>query len=398
MKRVIVVAAIVLCGLSWARAWGEAGEEAKPTEPEKKGWFKDVKFSGFADFYYEHNFNRPPDVDRARNRPRRRPPEFADPVGVENALRNFDFKHSEVALNLAELVIEKPAQSLGFRIDLNVGRTTDWVHNGEPGGRDWRLLQQIFLTYNTKNKYGDKIDFGKFVTHHGAEVIESKDNLNTSRSFLFAWAIPYYHTGLRYWHYMNKDQSNYLCFHVYQGWNNVLDNNGGKSFGVMYGFKPSAKVSVVENVTIGKEPVDNPIRPTINGNRFLSDTIITYNASDKTTYVLNVDYGRQSNTNTTLGVSSATWYGAAGYVKHALNDKQAWVIRIEYFRDKNGFSTGTAQSLREVTLTYEIKQNKHLLWRIEGRYDHSSNSVFLNRGGATKKSQTTLLVGAVTMF
>ena len=28
-------------------------------------------------------------------------------------------------------------------------------------------------------------------------MIESKDNWNYSRSLLFAWAIPYYHFGLR---------------------------------------------------------------------------------------------------------------------------------------------------------------------------------------------------------
>ena len=39
------------------------------------------------------------------------------------------------------------------------------------------------------------MDFGKFVTSAGAEVIESKDNWNYSRSLLFAYAIPYWHFG-----------------------------------------------------------------------------------------------------------------------------------------------------------------------------------------------------------
>jgi hypothetical protein len=421
MRKAMVVVAAVFFSLSGAVAWGAvedvpagqanaeekdsrkiqlaktAGETTPAPAAEKKGWWDDVKVSGFVDLYYEYNFNRPPGASRVRNAPGARP-KFTDPVGVENVLRNFDFKHSELALNLAEIVIEKPANSIGFRLDLNAGRTTDWVHNLDPGGRDWRFVQQAFLTIPTKSKYGDKIDFGKFVTHHGAEVIESKDNYNYTRSFLFAWAIPYYHAGIRYWHYMNKDQTDFICFHLYNGWNNAAENNNDKSFGVMYGFKPSAKTTVVENVTIGKEPVDNAFVPTVNGNRFLSDTMITYAASDQTTYVLNVDYGRQSNTGGTLGVSSAKWYGAAGYVKHAVNDKRAWVVRVEWYRDKNGFTTGVSQTLREATFTYEIKQNPHLLWRIEARYDKSNAPVFFNRGGTTKASQTTLLVGAVAMF
>ena len=37
------------------------------------------------------------------------------------------------------------------------------------------------------------MDFGKFVTSAGAEVIEAKDNWNYSRSLLFVNAIPYLH-------------------------------------------------------------------------------------------------------------------------------------------------------------------------------------------------------------
>ncbi len=42
-----------------------------------------------------------------------------------------------------------------------------------------------------------QIDAGKFVTPIGAEVIESQDNWNYTRSTLFGYAIPFYHTGLR---------------------------------------------------------------------------------------------------------------------------------------------------------------------------------------------------------
>ena len=42
-----------------------------------------------------------------------------------------------------------------------------------------------------------QVDAGKFVTHMGFEVIESKDNWNYSRGLLFQFAIPYFHTGVR---------------------------------------------------------------------------------------------------------------------------------------------------------------------------------------------------------
>ena len=40
-------------------------------------------------------------------------------------------------------------------------------------------------------------DVGKFVTPIGAEVIESQDNWNYTRSILFGYAIPFYHVGVR---------------------------------------------------------------------------------------------------------------------------------------------------------------------------------------------------------
>src|SRR5437773_172971 len=42
-----------------------------------------------------------------------------------------------------------------------------------------------------------QFDIGKFVTWNGAEVIESKDNWNYTRSIQFGFAIPFYHTGVR---------------------------------------------------------------------------------------------------------------------------------------------------------------------------------------------------------
>ena len=59
------------------------------------------------------------------------------------------------------------------------------------------MLQQAYLTAVLPVGAGLTVDVGKFVTHMGNEVIESKDNWNYSRSFLFAYAIPYYHTGIR---------------------------------------------------------------------------------------------------------------------------------------------------------------------------------------------------------
>ena len=137
-----------------------------------------VEVTTFVDTYYGYFFNKP-----SGNVP----------------LRNFDTKHNTFSLSLVELTAEQKvttANRLGFRLDLQAGRTADLVNAFEPGGLEFlKNVEQAYGSYLFGSKL--QIDAGKFVTPAGAEVIETKDNWNYSRSLLFALAIPYYHAGVR---------------------------------------------------------------------------------------------------------------------------------------------------------------------------------------------------------
>src|SRR5438270_608003 len=76
---------------------------------------------------------------------------------------------------------------------------------------------------------GLQVDVGKFVTQHGAEVIEAKSNWNYSRSLLFSLAIPYYHSGVRVSYALNGKTT--IMGTIVNGWNNVVENNSGKTLG-----------------------------------------------------------------------------------------------------------------------------------------------------------------------
>ena len=56
-------------------------------------------------------------------------------------------------------------------------------------------VEQAYVSYYAPVGKGLTIDFGKFVTPLGNEVIEAKDNWNYSRGILFGYAIPFYHVG-----------------------------------------------------------------------------------------------------------------------------------------------------------------------------------------------------------
>lgn len=206
-------------------------EAAKPPEPPPPPVFSagPIDFSGLVDGYYSLNFNH------ASTR--------------TNQLRNFDIGANQFSLNMAKLVLAHDADPVGFRVDLGFGQAFDIVHGADPEGLNtFRHIEQAYVSV----KRGKGIfDFGKFVTAHRAEVIETPSNWNYSRSLLFAWAIPYYHFGARYIYPISKTLTGQL--HLVNGWNNVRDNNSGKSFGVSGIWTPNWHFTWANNYMVGPE-------------------------------------------------------------------------------------------------------------------------------------------------
>jgi hypothetical protein len=115
----------------------------------------------------------------------------------------------------------------------------------------------------------------------------------------------------------------------------------------------------------------------------------------KANFYINYDYGRDKN----VGSGAAQWVGVAGAARFQISPIFAFAPRLEWFHDKDGFNTGVAQSLKEVTLTGEAKMNDYVLARLEYRRDWSDQR-FFDRGGspAASKNQDTVLLGIVAFF
>ncbi len=326
-----------------------------------------IDFSGLADGYYSLNFNHP--ASRA------------------NQLRNFDVKGNQFSLNMAKLTLEHAADPVGFRVDLGFGRAFDIVHSGEKDLSVMRNIEQIFVSLKPKRARGFQVDFGKFVTSAGAEVIETNSNWNYSRSLLFAWAVPYYHFGLRTSMPLHKNLTAGL--QLVNGWNNVEDNNTGKTIGLTGAFS-STKVTWSHNYYFGPEKLDAN-----KGYRHVYDTTLLLTPTPKASFYINYDYGVDKQ----IAGGAYRWTGIAGAARYALNGWFALCPRLEWFHDADGFSTGTAQKLKEFTLTAEFKVKDGILMRPEYRRDWS-NTPFFDRGSTAgaHKNQDTLLVGILAYF
>jgi hypothetical protein len=67
-------------------------------------------------------------------------------------------------------------------------------------------------------------------------------------------------------------------------------------------------------------------------------------------------------------------------------------MRAEYFKDQDGVRTGTAQSLKEITITPEIRLVQGLIVRPEYRHDWSDERVF---DSGNKKNQDTIALAVM---
>ena len=309
---------------------------------------------------------------------------YNNPASGFNGLQNFDFRADTAHVNLGKITIDRAPAPLGFHVDVGFGETLDAIHAADRDPNAWKYFQQAYIDLKPKSWHGLEIDAGQFVTSAGAEVIETNQNWNYSRSLLFAWAIPYYHFGLRA--SMPIGAHFTAGVQLVNGWNNVEPLNGGKTVGLngAYAWK---KVTWTNNYYVGPEKPHTTV-----GLRNLFDTVIQVNATDKFSYYINGDYGRDKN----VGPGASVWAGVAVAARYAIGKKYAIASRLEYFDDRNGFSTGTAQHVEEFTLTGEYKMNGWLMSRLEFRNDWSDQPFFeTNKPGAGSKTQATVLLGLI---
>jgi hypothetical protein len=312
---------------------------------------------------------------------------FNKPDSGFNQLRNFDVRANNAHVNMGKITIDRGPAPVGFHLDVGFGQTINMVGNADTRApQGFRYFEQAYVDFKPKALHGLQIDVGKFVTSAGAEVIESNGNWNYSRSLLFSWAIPYFHFGVRTTFPVGQHFTGGV--QVVQGWNNVYDNNSGKTVGLTgaYAWK---KVTWSNNYYVGPEKSH-----TNDGIRHLYDTTVLINATDNTSYYINFDYGQDKN----IGSGTSKWTGIAGAGRHALTKKFALAGRLEYFDDIDGFSTGVKQKIGEVTATGEYKFNSWLMTRLEFRNDWSNQPFFEKSGGRTSKTQSTVLLGLIAFL
>ncbi len=375
---------VVAATVSHAQDSGAASDTTVPASSASQppdtspvlSFFKSTQISGLLDVYYGYNFNRPADQS------------------VQ--LRGLETKSNSFQLNLVKLTFNKVAadkNSMGYRVDLMAGLAADSYSAFEPvlGQQNiMKHLQQAYISYNAPIGKGLTLDFGKYATFIGVEVLESIDNWHYQQSLLFAYAQPYYHTGLRAAY--NVSEKIGLGAYVVNGWNSSFDNNTGKSVGLSATLTPNAKFQLIQNWLGGPEHGG-----TNEGWRNLWDTVANVTLTPHVGFKFNYDYGFDANQPPLPGRS--VWQGIAGSAKFGnKSQKHSFAPRFEYFKDRDGFATGTAQSIKELTLTYDLRLKPNFSTKFEYRGDFSNSSYFKKRADELAKHQSLFIIGVAYSF
>lgn len=357
---------------------------------------KEIEVHGGVDTSYVFNTNTP-----------------VSPNPQTNNLRVFDREANGFTLNMAQINFEKlisKESPVGFRVDLDFGNDAKFIHAAGLGNAndEFDLQQayaQIMLPWSWPGIDTLSFKIGKFVTLHGAEVIESWNNWNFSRSFLFGYAIPFTHTGVRMYYkpFANIPVETYLG--VVNGWDVATDNNRAKSLEAMIAVTPTDKLSFSVAGMAGAERADSN-----KDLRNLIDIVATYKATDKLTLKANYDYGWEANGASDFAgydnEKNASWSGIALYAKYDIKDWWSIAGRCEYFDDADGVRTGFLTSatmpisdveLFEYTLTNEFRLWNNFITRLEYRYDKANGQVFL-KDKVTANNQSTISAEVIYKF
>lgn len=382
--RVWTMGMALVLALAVSPAWAQAPATEEKKEEKPKTFWEENKLFAYIENSYTFNLTG------------------AGRGGV-NELRYYDYDEG-YTFNIAEFSIKKDTSErypFGYGLVLTAGIDSQKNHSigifwSETDSFPFRNtskfdLQEAYISGMVPIGSGLTLKGGKFVTLLGYEVIESPNNLNFSRGYLFTYSTPFTHTG-GLLSYTFTDWFN-VTAGVVLGWDDSKNVNDRPSYTGQFAFTPVKDFTANLNWIAGPEQIDNN-----NHQRYVLDFVFNYTGFKNWTLALNVDYGFEQKdafiqSLDTRQNTNAVWWSWAGFAAYNWTEKLRTAVRQEFFRDAAGARTGFGSALDLWSTTATIQYNiwKGLFARLEYRHDQADEKAFRYRYSTPDRTSQGLL-------
>ena len=280
------------------------------------------------------------------------------------------------------------------------GQLTTHLDPADSGGPQTHIdIDNLIINWTPARVSALTLSFGRFDAPVGFERDDEPLNLVPTTSFTFELARPVKFTGLMARYALNPKVS--VLGVVANGWNQLADNNSGKTGGLKLQFFPAEGLAIAAGALYGPE------RDSTNGSQ---RTLLTGDATwqPMSRLILQAEAHRGSEAGT-------KWTGVVGQVFCRVGRATGLTVRGEILDDPDGVTTGTVQKLSSVTISpwyfYREAQEgvfsnvEFTTFRLPAfslrpalRIDRSSQPVFKTKNGSLKWSNLTALVELVYLF
>jgi hypothetical protein len=336
-----------------------------------------------------------------------------------NQHRSFDDMSNSITLQNAKIGVNGELENgVGYTVDLLYGHdaailnaTEDFAPTAEDDVNGVSKvdglqinLQQAFLSFACPLT-GSKLSLGKFATPFGFEVVDAKDNYNISRGLLFGYTVPFSHTGIK----ADKafaDGQYTATLGLVNGWDNMQDNNSGKTGIAQVGTTVLPMTSFTLGAAYGTEQ-DTPApgdRGVAGNGRLLVDAILKVTPTDQLTLVANYDVGEEKFNDGAFDshmTYTDSYQGLGLHANFQVSDMLSVAGRWETLDDDGSKFGGDGSVLRSETLTVQAKKDS-VIYRLEYRADHSTaNNPYQfvsDMGVLDRSSQTTIGAQVILTF
>ncbi len=346
-----------------AVAPGATVSDATPAEAEEPAsdlpeWLRGFSIMAFADAYAQGIWT------------------LENPFGGDqSAILGHRAYDTDAGLTLSFLGIDVAYryESVGAVLNVRFGSSVPRLLGyGLPEGLNF--MKQAYVFWRPLDNL--QIDFGEFDTIYGAEVSESWRNHNYSRGSVYNVVQPFYHTGFRVvW---NPLEQLTLTAIAVNGWNNVIDNNNGKTFG-------GQAVWSIDHLRISAGYLGGPEGDRDDLWRHLGDVIVTVSV-DQLELIANGDYVAEDNGD---GTFHQTW-GAMLSGRVRFPPMFAMALRGEVIGDSNA-----SGELYTGTFTLELTPVEHLVIRLYNRVDYATDTRFQDPQGQPSNTVVSTILGVV---